>query len=89
MNSHNLRTKKKDYTDADPINWLNVEIPQFRSNQADIQATLLTHKLDILTKFHDDLAKRNIDFLLLSNFFLNQSLSFLLMYMYSLSFRTL
>ena len=90
VNSHNLRTKKKDYTDADPIYWLNVEIPQFRSNQADIQATLLTQKLDILTKFHDDLAKKNIDFLLLSNFwtslFFSKSVSIFPPYVHVLTF---
>ena len=33
-------------------NWLSVKNQQFLSNQADIQATLPTHELIILTKFH-------------------------------------
>ena len=34
-------------------NWPLVKNPQFLSNQADIQATVSTHELIILTKFHN------------------------------------
>ena len=41
--------------------------PQFLSNQADIQATLPTHELIILTKFHDDW-QEIVDFLVMAKF---------------------
>ena len=42
-------------------NWLLVKNPQFLSNQADIQVTLLTHELIILIKFQKD-GKEIVDF---------------------------
>ena len=59
-------------------NWPLVKNPQFLSNQADIQATLPTHELIILTKFHDDW-QEIVDFLVMAKFrasllFLHQSL---------------
>ena len=48
-------------------NWLLVKNPQFLSNQADIQATLPTHELIILTKFHDDW-QEIVDFLVTAKF---------------------
>ena len=53
---------------------------QFLSNQADIQATLPTHELIILTKFHKDW-QENMDFIAVTNFepvyfFLHQSLPY-------------
>ena len=38
-------------------NWLLIKTSQFLPNQADIQVILSTHKLIILTKFHNDLIK--------------------------------
>ena len=46
-------------------NWLLVKNPQFLSNQADIQATLPTHELIILSKFHKDW-KGILDFLVIA-----------------------
>ena len=40
---------------------------QFLSNQVDIQATLPTHELTILTKFHDNW-QEIVDFLLMAKF---------------------
>ena len=48
-------------------NWLLVKNPQFLSNQADIQATLPTHELIILTKFHTDW-QEIVDFLVIAKF---------------------
>ena len=48
-------------------NWPLVKHPQFLSNQADIQATLSTHELIILTKFHNDWQKI-VDFLVIAKF---------------------
>ena len=47
--------------------WLLVKNPQFLSNQADIQATLPTHELVILTNFHKGLQKF-VDFLVVAKF---------------------
>ena len=48
-------------------NWLLVKNSQFLSNQADIQATLPTHELIILTKFHNDW-QEIVDFLVIARF---------------------
>ena len=45
--------KKFDWLKISPL----AENLQFLSNQADIQAILLTHELVILTKFHKDWQK--------------------------------
>ena len=45
--------------------WLLVKNPQFLSNQADIQATLPTHELIILSKFLKDW-KEIVDFLVIA-----------------------
>ena len=47
--------------------WSLVKNPQFLSNQADIQATLPTHELIILTKFHNDW-QEIVDFLVTAKF---------------------
>ena len=48
-------------------NWPLVKNLQFLSNQADIQATLPTHELIILTKFHNDW-QEIVDFLVTAKF---------------------
>ena len=48
-------------------NWLLVKNPQFLSNQADVQVTLPTHELIILTNFHKDWQKF-VDFFLAAKF---------------------
>ena len=48
-------------------NWPLVKNSQFLSNQADIQATLPTHELIILTKFHNDW-QEIVDFLAVAKF---------------------
>ena len=47
--------------------WLLVKYQQFLSNQADIQATLPTHELIILTKFHNNW-QEIVDFLVIAKF---------------------
>ena len=59
-------------------NWQLVKNQQFLSNQADIQATLPTHELIILNKFHNDW-QEIVDFLVIMRFwasliFFHQSL---------------
>ena len=44
---------------------LTIKDPQFWTNQADIQATLPTHELIILTKFHKDW-QEVVDFLVIA-----------------------
>ena len=51
--------------------WLLVKNPQFLSNQADLQATLPTHELKILSKFHEDW-KEIVDFLLIAKLWASQ-----------------
>ena len=50
-----------------PRIWSLVKYPQFLSNQVDIQVTLSTHELIILTKFHDDW-QEIVDFLVMAKF---------------------
>ena len=47
--------------------WLLVKNSQFLSNQTDLQATLPTHELKILSKFHKDW-KEIVDFLITAKF---------------------
>ena len=50
--------------------WLLVKNPQFISNQADLQVTLPTHELKIVSKFHKDW-KEIVDFLVTAKFWAN------------------
>ena len=54
--------------------WLLVKNPQFLSNQADLQATLPTHELRILSKFYKDW-KEIVDFLVIAKFWLSSKFS--------------
>jgi len=48
-------------------NWPLIKNPLFLSNQADIQATLPTHELILLTKFHN-YWQEIVDFLVIGKF---------------------
>ena len=58
-------------TDAEKIDWLKIWLlvknPQFLSNQADLQRTLPTHELKIVSKFHKNW-KEIVDYLVTAKF---------------------